>query len=178
MNLSTFHYFFSAWLQADAALFAIVGIFGIYKLQSLENVIQNAKLELSNVLGIADLSIARFEDGERSERKEIIQSFEKGTVPLDKLRAKKLRVWLFSMNRALKIKKWLFIPMGLFAFGMIFCGTMLLLSEHILCSPGYLAFNLMLVCLIYHFIILGIAMWFSWVSTHPFLKEAMRKAKG
>ncbi len=29
-------YFFSAWLQADAAMFAIVGLFAVYKLQSLE----------------------------------------------------------------------------------------------------------------------------------------------
>ena len=34
-------YFYSAWLQADAAIFALVFIFFIYKLQSIENTITN-----------------------------------------------------------------------------------------------------------------------------------------
>ena len=35
-------YFYSAWLQADAAIFAIVFIFFIYKLQSIENNISSS----------------------------------------------------------------------------------------------------------------------------------------
>ncbi len=76
MELSTFHYFFSAWLQADAALFAIVGIFVVYKLQSLETVIQSARSTLFNLTGVHYLKIEEFENSNESVRLKIITAFE------------------------------------------------------------------------------------------------------
>lgn len=44
-------YFYSAWLQADAAIFALVFIFIIYKLQSIENTINSISAMIHNDRG-------------------------------------------------------------------------------------------------------------------------------
>ncbi|MCH7928830.1 MAG: hypothetical protein IID03_12755 [Candidatus Dadabacteria bacterium] len=44
-------YFYSAWLQADAAIFALVFIFIIYKLQSIENTYNSISAMIHNDKG-------------------------------------------------------------------------------------------------------------------------------
>lgn len=44
-------YFYSAWLQADAAIFALVFIFIIYKLQSIENTFNSISAMIHNDRG-------------------------------------------------------------------------------------------------------------------------------
>ena len=41
-------YFYSAWLQADAAIFALIFIFIVYKLQSIENTIHSITAMIHN----------------------------------------------------------------------------------------------------------------------------------
>jgi|GEM_PF-2409295 len=177
MELSTFHYFFSAWLQADAALFAIVGIFVVYKLQSLETVIQSARSTLFNLTGVHYLKIEEFENSNESVRLKIITAFENSTGDYDKSIARQFRLMLFSMDRSGEIKDLLPKPMVLFSIGMISCGAMLMLSEPILSASSYFAYLLMIICLAYHIIIFRYIIQISKNMIQPFYKQAVQKAK-
>lgn len=115
---STGLYFYSAWLQANAAMFAIVFIFAVYKLQSLQNAISNIK---TGIVYNAPFQI----NGEMMRmffdpltRDEAINSVE------DKYWVNELEVMSNSIKSRKKIRKlvkpiFILLPISLIANGMM-----------------------------------------------------------
>ena len=111
-------YFFSAWLQADAALFAIVGIFGIYKLQSLENTINSAMATFPFLSGIREEEVTAFAGKDGDGKKEMIEHF-KEIKPV----YRNLYFWMKATEKIPKVKSLITPTMVLTGSGMILCSV-------------------------------------------------------
>ena len=111
-------YFFSAWLQADAALFAIVGIFGIYKLQSLENTINSAMATFPFLSGIREEEVTAFAGKDGDGKKEMIEHF-KEIKPV----YRNLYFWMKATEKIPKVKNLITPTMVLTGSGMILCSV-------------------------------------------------------
>jgi hypothetical protein len=110
-------YFFSAWLQANAALFAIVGIFTVYKLQSLENTITSAKALLQHMGGIADVDIANYAYKDSDGKEKMLESFIKSPFV-----HREMFFWKKAAEDILKVKQLILPAMRDTGIGMGLCG--------------------------------------------------------
>jgi hypothetical protein len=107
-STSTSLYFFSAFLQANAAILSIVGLFIIFKIQSLQSLIDI--IEFAN-----------------SDLKEKQKKYAK--ISYDKYTMKKLSEWIEKENRIIDIKDMIKIPTILLSIGIITSGIGLIFSN-------------------------------------------------
>jgi len=121
-------YFFSAWLQANAALFAIVGIFTVYKLQSLEGTITSAKALLQHMGGIGEADIANYA-GKNSDGKEEMLGLFKNSPPVHR----ELSYWKKATEDILKVKQFILPAMRNTSIGMILSGLGIMLINILPC---------------------------------------------
>ena len=94
------HYFFSSLLQANAAIFAITGIFVIFKFQAIDQQISIIQTRLLQI--VPDDSYAEYEEKflkeKISSKDELKEQFNKSSHPLldRRIRLEKIKIELLS----------------------------------------------------------------------------------
>lgn len=122
---STGLYFYSAWLQANAAMFAIVFIFAVYKSQSLQN-------NISYINNLIVSSSPMYIDGEimrmyfnPKTRQEAIDSVE------DEYWKNKLIVMRHSLDDVENIRTWVKPLFILLPISLILNGALITISSYL-----------------------------------------------
>jgi hypothetical protein len=124
------YYFFSAWLQADAALISIIVIFVIFRLQTLNSRINDLKMALFNMPNrIFPADITKFERYSPLEREEFInkKSEDRYTSEIAKI----FKYWDLTLEKVDYIKKDMKLPILFLAIVLGFCGLALFMSNYI-----------------------------------------------
>jgi hypothetical protein len=115
-QFSILMYLFSSFIQADAAIFAIIGVFVVYRLQSLENDFDNGLRFLKEQARMNGLP----EIADKLELAETIQEREEALKALDtrpfKAIVGRLRVLPNAIAQIRRSIKW---PLGLFIFHIL-----------------------------------------------------------
>lgn len=126
-------YFYSAWLQANAAIFAIVGIFAIYKLQTLTNKIDNmpTKLLMDGGQFVSKKDVKMFWIGNYHERDEILERLLSSKNHGDQIAFEQFYKWQMAIEQVRPTKQALRAPMVIMALGMMAHSIMLVLSSYI-----------------------------------------------
>jgi hypothetical protein len=125
-------YLFSSFIQADAAIFAIIGVFVVYRLQSLENDFDNGLRFLKEQARMNGLP----ERADKLELAETIQEREEALKAMDEPPFKaivgRLRVIPNAIAQIRRSIKW---PLGLFIFHILMNCILLGVADTI---PGQL----------------------------------------
>lgn len=127
---ATSHYFFSAILQANAAIIAIIGVFAIFKIQSLQSGIDSIKNALSIERGVStnievDPSIIAIFDKKALQEKEKYLNEEIRYTAVWEL----LNSWIDKEKNINNFKSNLKKPTILIASGIVVGGIGLILAN-------------------------------------------------
>lgn len=109
---NTGFYFYSSLLQAQAAIFSIVGVFIVFKLQTIKSAIENYKHMLL-ALKVYPSVITDFEFADEATRKEKYIRLGKGSEQITYLQ------WNESETKVKNIKDQIKTPIILLSIGMI-----------------------------------------------------------
>lgn len=162
MNISLFSdtsalYFFSALLQANAAIIAIIGVFWIFKIQTYQAGVDSIKNALSIERGITsnldvDPSIiSKFESLDLSEK----TSYMNQEILNDSLRSL-LQSWVRNEESIDNLKSGIRIPVILLAVGIVFNAFGLVIANLIHQVGHIVELIVLLLVLLYEFLIVGV----------------------
>jgi hypothetical protein len=156
MKFSVMLYLFSSFIQADAAIFAIIGVFIVYRLQSLENDFDKSL----RILIDWTKRHGRTNDSLMLELAETRQEFEKTLKTLDTPPFKALVKTLEDLPLAMsKIRQSIKLPLVLFICHILLNSLLLASSDSIgglwvYCELGIsIAFFGVLLVLVYRLVI-------------------------
>jgi len=137
-------YFFSAILQANAALLALVGIFLIFRLQYFQSIIDGVRNKLINTTSKLNLlnTIINFEEKQIEERI--------GTRTGDDLIDYLLNVWNLQEMEIRFLKSNIMMPVFLIFIGIIICVLGLVVSSKVHNCYGTFEFWLLFVVAAFH----------------------------
>jgi len=145
------YYFFSSWLQADAALISIVAIFIIFKLQTYNSKIDGIKTALFNMSkSVGPSEVTQF-DGFSPEKK-LKYINKKLESPYSVNEGRIFESWKLTEEKIVKIKQQMKWPIIFLATTMGMCGIALFLSNYIHKSGFIIEFIITVTILILHLI--------------------------
>lgn len=149
-------YFYSALIQSNAALFAVVGIFVIYKLQSLENMIDTMPTKLSYVFSgvVLHPKITEFAVGGKVIRQNIISTYEATDNSTARNAVILFKRWMYLIEAIRPTKKKIKLPMLLMGIGIVLNSILIVLSEPIHNCLGYLEIVIFAAIIIYQSVII------------------------
>jgi hypothetical protein len=122
----TARYYFSAWLQADAALITVVAILVVTKLQSYENTIEQSRNQLVDYGQLDYKDLEDFENKNRISREVIIKKY--GDSDTEHI-AKRFKLWLWALDGIMKSKKMVIPFMSLTGVSLFFSAFFLMFVD-------------------------------------------------
>lgn len=121
-------YIYSAFLQANAAIFAVLGVFIVYRMQSHKSSIDIIKSAMYSDRGSHShpSTIAEFEALKVPEKKRKFSTMN----PSDYY-YKLYETWIYHLDRNNELKKYITLPTIILTVGMILDATFLLFSSNL-----------------------------------------------
>ncbi len=144
-SYSTGLYFFSALVQANASILAIVGVFMIFKIQSIQSSIDMIKNKLSKSIG--PIAVNKLED---LLNKYNMKEFDDKAKNI--LETPTCNYWKEKHNTIKNIKESIKTPTILLIFGTGICALFLMLANFIHSLGFHIESQILLSVLIFEFI--------------------------